>query len=88
MLKDSTAGADSSGASALDNFETGAVGGAAAAAPPLTFQGYDEIYPPGPGKEVAEQVCMVCHGENFFPTTRRARRFGTPGSITCRVRTS
>ena len=67
-LRDSAAGADASGASALDNFETGAVGGAAAAAP-LTFQSYDEIYPPGPGKEVAEQVCMVCHGENFFPTT-------------------
>ena len=32
------------------------------------YQSYDEIYPPGPGKEVAEQVCMVCHGENFFPT--------------------
>ena len=29
---------------------------------------YDEIYPPGPGKAVAEQVCMVCHGENFFPS--------------------
>ena len=32
------------------------------------FASYDEIYPPGPGKEVAEQVCMACHGENFFPT--------------------
>ncbi len=32
------------------------------------YANYDEIYPPGPGKEVAEQVCMVCHGENFFPT--------------------
>ena len=31
------------------------------------FASYDEIYPPGPGKDVAEQVCMVCHGENFFP---------------------
>ncbi len=34
----------------------------------LEYASYDEIYPPGPGKEVAEQVCMVCHGENFFPT--------------------
>jgi streptogramin lyase/mono/diheme cytochrome c family protein len=33
----------------------------------LTFQSYDEIYPPGPGKAVAEQVCIVCHGENFLP---------------------
>ena len=32
------------------------------------YASYDEIYPPGRGKEVAEQVCMVCHGENFFPT--------------------
>ena len=35
---------------------------------PIVYESYDEIYPPGPGKEVAEQVCMVCHGENFFPT--------------------
>ena len=35
----------------------------------LTFQSYDEIYPDnGPGKQVAEQVCMACHGENFFPS--------------------
>ena len=34
----------------------------------VEYQSYDEIYPPGPGKEVAEQVCMVCHGENFFPS--------------------
>ncbi len=35
---------------------------------PFEYASYDEIYPPGRGKEVAEQVCMVCHGENFFPT--------------------
>jgi streptogramin lyase len=36
---------------------------------PLTFQSYDEIYPDnGPGKQVAEQVCMACHGENFLPS--------------------
>jgi len=33
----------------------------------FVYESYDEIYPPGPGKVVAEQVCMVCHGENFFP---------------------
>ena len=33
----------------------------------LTFASYDEIYRPGPGKDVAEQVCMACHGENFLP---------------------
>lgn len=32
-----------------------------------SFANYDEIYPDGPGKLVAEQVCMVCHGENFLP---------------------
>ena len=42
-----------------------AMGGGAA---PVEYQSYDDIYPPGAGKEVAEQVCMVCHGENFFPS--------------------
>ena len=37
------------------------------AAGAFEYAGYDEIYPPGPGRAVAEQVCMVCHGENFFP---------------------
>src|SRR5687768_9492752 len=49
-----------------------AAGGAlneAAGASSLTFQSYDEIYPDnGPGKQVAEQVCMACHGENFLPS--------------------
>ena len=38
------------------------------AAGPFAYASYDDIYPTGPGKEVAEQVCMVCHGENFFPS--------------------
>jgi streptogramin lyase len=29
---------------------------------------YDEIYPPGPGREIAERTCMICHGENFLST--------------------
>ncbi len=29
-------------------------------------QSYDEIYPPGPGRDVAERTCMICHGENFI----------------------
>ena len=42
---------------------------AATSAASLTFQRYDEIYPSnGPGKQVAEQVCMNCHGENFLPS--------------------
>ncbi|MGH9254128.1 MAG: carboxypeptidase regulatory-like domain-containing protein, partial [Vicinamibacterales bacterium] len=34
---------------------------------PVTLESYDVIYTPGPGKAVAEQVCMICHGENFLP---------------------
>jgi streptogramin lyase len=29
---------------------------------------YDEVYPPGPGRDVAERTCLVCHGENFLPS--------------------
>jgi virginiamycin B lyase len=28
---------------------------------------YDTLYPPGPGRAIAERVCMSCHGLNFFP---------------------
>lgn len=31
------------------------------------FASYNELYPPGPGKHVAEQVCQTCHDENFLP---------------------
>ena len=34
----------------------------------ISIEPYDQVYPPGPGKQVAEQVCMICHGENFLPT--------------------
>lgn len=44
-------------------------GGGARMTRPLTFESYDEVYPPGPGKEVAEQVCIICHGESFLPAT-------------------
>ena len=37
----------------------------------LTLQSYDEVYPPGPGKQVMEEVCMTCHGENFAPMRPR-----------------
>jgi len=37
----------------------------------IALQSYDEVYPPGPGKQVMEEVCMVCHGENFFPMRPR-----------------
>ena len=37
----------------------------------ITLQSYDEIYPAGPGRRVLEEVCMVCHGENFAPMRPR-----------------
>ena len=27
---------------------------------------YDKVYPPGPGREVLERVCMSCHGTTFI----------------------
>src|SRR5262245_51992323 len=27
---------------------------------------YDKVYPPGPGRQVLERVCMSCHGVNFY----------------------
>ena len=27
---------------------------------------YDELYPPGPGRDIAERTCMPCHGGNFL----------------------
>ena len=51
------------------NLDAGGALNEAAESSKLTFASYDEIYPAnGPGKQVAEQVCMNCHGENFFPT--------------------
>src|SRR5919198_4692005 len=32
----------------------------------VTLDTYDNIYPPGRGREIAESTCMVCHGENFL----------------------
>ena len=36
-------------------------------------QPYDEVYPSGPGRDVAERTCIICHGENFLP--------GRPGNL-------
>jgi streptogramin lyase len=35
---------------------------------------YDSVYPPGPGRDILERTCIVCHGVNFIPgkTTSRA----------------
>ena len=35
---------------------------------PWKSTSYEEIYPPGPGRDVAERTCIVCHGENFLPS--------------------
>jgi len=34
----------------------------------VSFDGYDNIYPPGAGRDVAERTCIICHGENFLPS--------------------
>jgi len=31
-----------------------------------SFDTYDNVYPPGPGRDVLEDTCMICHGENFL----------------------
>jgi virginiamycin B lyase len=38
----------------------------------LILASYDEVYPPGPGLEVLENLCMKCHGENYFPIRTRS----------------
>jgi virginiamycin B lyase len=43
-------------------------------------QSYDEVYPPGPGRDVAERTCIICHGENFLPG-----RPGTAAAWTARL---
>jgi virginiamycin B lyase len=51
---------------ALDPVLTGGFmgpGGAGTDAKPLY---YDELYPPGPERELAEKTCMWCHGTQFF----------------------
>ena len=40
--------------------------------PEVTFASYDEVYPPGPGREVLETLCFNCHGENYFSMRTRS----------------
>src|SRR6266849_9847754 len=47
----------------LQNVET-----LASARVKVSFDVYDNIYPPGPGRDVAERTCIICHGENFLPS--------------------
>lgn len=32
---------------------------------------YDELYPPGPGRDLAEATCIQCHGQTFLPTHQK-----------------
>jgi virginiamycin B lyase len=34
----------------------------------VTFDTYENIFPAGPGRDVAERTCIICHGENFLPS--------------------
>lgn len=34
---------------------------------------YDKLYPPGPGRDVMDRTCIVCHGVNFLPTLPQSR---------------
>jgi streptogramin lyase len=34
---------------------------------PLVVASYEEIYPPGPARDLLEEWCIVCHGVNFLP---------------------
>jgi streptogramin lyase len=34
----------------------------------VSFDTYDNIFPAGPGRDVAERTCIICHGENFLPS--------------------
>src|SRR2546430_9169162 len=34
----------------------------------VSFDTYDNIYPPGPGRDVAERTCIIWHGGYFLPS--------------------
>jgi streptogramin lyase/mono/diheme cytochrome c family protein len=38
----------------------------------FTLASYDEIYPPGPGRKVLENVCFSCHGDQTFALAPRS----------------
>ena len=46
--------------------------GVLAPKPEVQFASYEEVYPPGPGREVLENLCFKCHGENTFPMRTRS----------------
>ena len=38
-----------------------------------TLVAYDEMYPQGPGRDIAEKTCMRCHGQTFLPGQKYGR---------------
>src|SRR5438445_518700 len=34
----------------------------------VSFDTYENIFPAGAGRDVAERTCILCHGENFLPS--------------------
>ena len=57
--------------SSVDPAVTRTAGGVLLQKAKVELASYDTIYPPGPGREVLETLCMGCHGENFFPMSSR-----------------
>jgi hypothetical protein len=39
--------------------------------PTIAYVDYDELYPPGPGRDLLEKNCTGCHGGDFFPMQHR-----------------
>ena len=33
----------------------------------VAYLKFDAVYPPGPGREVAQRTCIYCHGQDFLP---------------------
>ena len=58
--------------SSVDPAITRTAGGVLVPKRPVEFASYEEIFPPGPGRDVVENTCMGCHGENFFPLRPRS----------------
>jgi streptogramin lyase/cytochrome c5 len=41
--------------------------------PNVAYADYDELYPPGPGRDLLEKNCTECHGGDFFPMQHRTK---------------
>jgi virginiamycin B lyase len=39
----------------------------------LQLASYEQIYPPGPGRDLIEKTCIICHGVNFLPGGPRSQ---------------